>query len=346
MNSRTIIAVVAVIVIVVIAGVAASTMLGAKSTTSTPVTTTTTPITTTSPSSTSTSSSSTSSSTVVSSSTSSTAFSIEITNSTTVGTYLANETGWTLYIFNNDTQNGNSSSCNGTCATYWPPFHGSVSSLILPTSLSMSSFGTITRSDGSSQITYEGWPLYYFAGDKAPGQTTGQGKVAFGGTWTVVNYPTLNLFPKNTTSSSVTTTVSSSAAVAIKLSNSSSLGDYFTNGTGYTLYLFTNDTQNSGRSSCYAVCATYWPPLHGNASDLVLPPGVNASAFGTIKRTDGTTQITYMGWPLYTYSGDTAPGQTSGQGKFGTWFAVTYPALKILTSSSSSTTSTVASSSG
>jgi predicted lipoprotein with Yx(FWY)xxD motif len=345
MNSRIIIAVVAVIVIVIIAGVAAATMLGAKSTTTTPVTTTTTPVATSSQSSTSTSSSSTSS-TVVSSSTSSVAYSMEIMNSSTVGTYLTNGTGWTLYILNNDTQNGNSSACNGACATHWPPFQGSASSLILPANLSMSSFGMITRSDGTSQITYEGWPLYYFVGDTAPGQTNGQGKVAFGGTWTVVNYPTLKIPPKITTSSSVTTTVSSSAAVAIKLSNSTSLGTYFANGTGYTLYLFTNDTQNSGTSSCYSVCATYWPPLHGNASDLVLPPGVNASAFGTIQRTDGTTQITYMGWPLYTYSGDTVAGQTNGQGKYGTWFAVTYPALKILTSSSSSTTSTVASGSG
>ncbi len=341
MNSRIIIAVVAIIVIVVIAGVAVSTMLGTKSTTSTLVTTTTTPVATTS------TSSLTSSSTIVSSSTSSVAYSIEIMNSSTVGTYLANGTGWTLYILNNDTQNSNSSACNGACATYWPPFQGSASSLILPANLSMSSFGTITRSDGTSQITYQGWPLYYFVGDKAAGQTNGQGKVAFGGIWTVVNYPTLKIPPKNTTtSSSVTTTVTGSAAAAIKLSNSTSLGTYFTNGTGYTLYLFTNDTQNSGTSSCYGVCATYWPPFHGNASALVLPPGMNASVFGTIQRTDGTTQITYMGWPLYTYSGDTAAGQTSGQGKFGTWFAVTYPALKILTSSSSSTTSTVVSSSG
>jgi len=110
------------------------------------------------------------------------------------------------------------------------------------------------------------------------------------------------------------------------------------NGTGFTLYLFTNDTQNSGKSSCYGACATFWPALYGNASNLVLPAGVSASAFGTIKRTDGTSQITYQGWPLYTYAGDKAAGDTNGQGKFGTWFVVNYPTIKITTSSSVSTT--------
>jgi len=335
MNSRIIVAVVAVVVIVVIAGVAVG-MMGASKSTSSVVT----PPPTTSSTSTSSTTSSSPASTSSSISTTTNPLGIEITlrTSTSLGSYFANGTGYALYLFTNDTQNSGKSSCYNVCATYWPPFHGNATNLVLPSGVNASAFGTIVRTDGTTQITYDGWPLYFYSGDTQPGQTKGQGKL---GTWFAVTYPALKIL-----TSSVTTTVSSSAAVAIKLANSSSLGMYFTNGTGYTLYLFTNDTQNSGKSACYGSCAAYWPPFLGNVSNLILPSGVNASAFGTIQRTDGTTQLTYDGWPLYTYSDDSAPGQTNGQGKFGTWFVVTYPGLKILTSSSSSTTSIVVSSSG
>ena len=117
------------------------------------------------------------------------------------------------------------------------------------------------------------------------------------------------------------------------------------------MYLFTKDTPNSNMSTCYQTCATFWSAFHGNASELVLPAGVNASSFGTITRTDGTTQITYEGWPLYYYSGDHAAGQTNGQDKEGTWFVVNFPTLNIpanatSVSSTSSVTTTVSSSSG
>src|SRR5579872_4887494 len=97
------------------------------------------------------------------------------------------------------------------------------------------------------------------------------------------------------TTSSTTSSATSSKADSIIITNSTALGSFLANGTNWTFYLFTNDTRASGVSSCYGACATFWPAFHGNASTLVLPAGVNASAFGTIKRTDGTTQITYDG---------------------------------------------------
>ena len=81
-----------------------------------------------------------------------------------------------------------------------------------------------------------------------------------------------------------------------------------TNASGRTLYWFAPDT--SDRSACYGTCAAYWPPVFG------LPaaggPGVVTAKLGTIRRTDGTLQATYSGHPLYTYIGDTGPGQASG----------------------------------
>jgi predicted lipoprotein with Yx(FWY)xxD motif len=79
-----------------------------------------------------------------------------------------------------------------------------------------------------------------------------------------------------------------------------------TNPKGLTLYTFAPDSVN--KSVCYGDCATYWPPVPGHMS---AGPGVTGK-IGTITRTDGTTQATYDGHPLYTYIGDHAPGQDGG----------------------------------
>ena len=93
-----------------------------------------------------------------------------------------------------------------------------------------------------------------------------------------------------------------------------------TNGKGLTLYWFAPDTPTT--SKCYGVCVGYWPPVTGTPSAA---PGVTGE-LGTIKRSDGTTQITYNGHPLYTYVGDTAPGQAFGNNlnvNGGLWHEVT-----------------------
>ena len=82
--------------------------------------------------------------------------------------------------------------------------------------------------------------------------------------------------------------------------------DLLTNASGLTLYTFVPDSVN--KSVCYGDCATYWPPVPGNMS---AGPGVTGK-IGTITRTDGTTQATYDGHPLYTYIGDHSPGQDGG----------------------------------
>jgi predicted lipoprotein with Yx(FWY)xxD motif len=92
-----------------------------------------------------------------------------------------------------------------------------------------------------------------------------------------------------------------------------------TNAKGYVLYLFAPDTPN--KSTCYGTCAAYWPPVTGKP---VAGPGVNGK-LGTTKRTDGHTQVTYDGHPLYTYVGDSAPGQDSGNNinlNGGLWFDI------------------------
>jgi len=79
-----------------------------------------------------------------------------------------------------------------------------------------------------------------------------------------------------------------------------------TNAKGLTLYSFAPDTAAASR--CYGSCAVYWPPVTGTAA---ASPGVPGRV-GTITRTDGSEQLTYNGHPLYTYIGDSAPGQARG----------------------------------
>jgi predicted lipoprotein with Yx(FWY)xxD motif len=79
-----------------------------------------------------------------------------------------------------------------------------------------------------------------------------------------------------------------------------------TNAKGFTLYSFAPDTPAT--SKCYGSCAAYWPPVTGTAA---VSPGLPGRV-GKIKRTDGSAQLTYNGHPLYTYVGDTAPGQARG----------------------------------
>ena len=79
-----------------------------------------------------------------------------------------------------------------------------------------------------------------------------------------------------------------------------------TNSKGLTLYWFAPDKKN--KSVCYGACASYWPPVPGHQK---AGPGVTGT-LGTISRTDGSTQATYNGRPLYTYIADSAPGQARG----------------------------------
>jgi predicted lipoprotein with Yx(FWY)xxD motif len=158
-------------------------------------------------------------------------------------------------------------------------------------------------------------------------------------THTIVQTTTSTVTVENSSAQS-TTSSGSQGGESIGIADNPTLNHYLTNGTGWTLYLFTKDTPYNGTSSCYGQCQTFWPPLYGSASGLSLSPGLNASSFGTIIRADGTKQITYEGWPLYYYAGDKAAGQTNGQDKDGTWFVVNFPKISIPSSATTQTAQT------
>jgi predicted lipoprotein with Yx(FWY)xxD motif len=124
-----------------------------------------------------------------------------------------------------------------------------------------------------------------------------------------------------------------------------SLGDYLTGPSGRALYLWVADS--GGKSSCSGQCAQAWPPLTTTGTPGA-GAGVMAADLGTITRSDGMTQVTYKGHPLYSFGGDTAPGMTKGQGTngFGAKWWLVAPSGTAVTKTSSGSGSSSSSSGG
>jgi predicted lipoprotein with Yx(FWY)xxD motif len=95
----------------------------------------------------------------------------KVGSSATLGNYLTDGKGMTLYYFKKDAQDKNS--CTGPCLEKWLIYYADP--IVAPAGSDAKDFGSFVRSDGKKQTTFKGWPLYYFIGDKAPGDTKGQG---------------------------------------------------------------------------------------------------------------------------------------------------------------------------
>ncbi|MFD8749843.1 hypothetical protein ACFV0O_02465 [Kitasatospora sp. NPDC059577] len=100
-----------------------------------------------------------------------------------LGTILTDGQGRTVYLFEKD--GPSMSACDGTCAVAWPPLT-TTGTPQAGSGVSAADLGTVTRADHSIEVTYHGHPLYYFAGDHAPGDTNGEGSNAFGAGWYVL----------------------------------------------------------------------------------------------------------------------------------------------------------------
>ena len=119
-----------------------------------------------------------------------------------LGQYLVNADGYTLYYFLKDTPNAGTSACTGSCISLWPAF--STATIQVSSPLMASDFGTITRSDGTMQTTYKGWPLYRYSNDAAPGSATGNG---YNNLWYVMSAGgVVTLAPTTTVATTVPTT--------------------------------------------------------------------------------------------------------------------------------------------
>ena len=217
---------------------------------------------------------------------------------TQAGTVLASSSGLTLYYYTQDKPGSGKSACTASCATAWPPLAAPVKAppgVRLPGKL-----GMITRSGGVRQVTLRGFPVYLYAGDKTPGQATGNG---VGGAWHVIKIH-----------------VTAVTHAAVLKTETTRAGRVLASSRGLTLYYYSEDKPHSGKSACTATCATAWPPL---AAPVKAPPGVHLPGkLGVLTRPGGIKQVTLNGYPLYLYAGDKAPGQDAGNGIGGSWHVI------------------------
>lgn len=108
---------------------------------------------------------------------------VGVSASQTLGTYLSAYNGMTLYSYAPDKQTPGKSACTGGCAANWPPYTVKSAADIHVSAATTGKVSTITRVDGSLQVTYNGTPLYFYAKDTKVGDTMGQG---VGGVWYVI----------------------------------------------------------------------------------------------------------------------------------------------------------------
>jgi predicted lipoprotein with Yx(FWY)xxD motif len=227
-----------------------------------------------------------------------------------VGEIVVGTDGRALYGFTNDIDA--ISTCQGTCADAWPPVIVEPGWTVGP-GLDTGIFATTKRDDGKLQLVAGKWPLYYYAGDAAPGDINGQ---ASGEVWYLVD-------PDGTLLTDAETPVADGApaqgsASGLVSTGESSLGPVMVDAEGLTLYGFTNDID--GLPSCYDDCADAWPPVLVGSGEL--PAGLDSEVFSVIERTDGAFQLVAGVWPLYRFAGDAAPGDANGQSSGDVWFAV------------------------
>lgn len=234
--------------------------------------------------------------------------SLKVSENPSVGAFLTDASGKTVYLFTKDTT-ANESVCEGECATNWPPVPAD--GLSLPEGVP-GELSTIDRGDGTKQASYNGIPLYLFAGDSAAGDINGE---AVGGVWFVVapgaTHSTYAPAPGEGTPVPVST---------LHIGFTEALGPFLTDARGMTLYLYTKDT-TANESTCEGDCAGAWPPVAAEGA-LTLPAGIPGD-LNAITRPDGSQQLSYNGIPLYLYAADTAAGETNGQDVGDVWYVVT-----------------------
>jgi predicted lipoprotein with Yx(FWY)xxD motif/plastocyanin len=227
-----------------------------------------------------------------------------------LGKILVDDKGMTLYMFKKDA-NGESA-CYDACATNWPPLLSKEKPQV-GAGADGSLLGTVARKDGNMQVTYNKMPLYYFAKDKAPGDTNGQ---EVGDVWYVVG-PDGKVIEAAEGEKAPSETKVLGAKIMVA---ETSLGKVLVGDDGRTLYMFEKD--KNGESACYDACAKNWPPLvtkdKAEAGD-----DVEMSMIGTTTRKDGSMQVTYNKMPLYYFIKDKAAGDVNGQGVGDVWYVVT-----------------------
>ncbi|MCF8363603.1 MAG: fasciclin domain-containing protein [Prolixibacteraceae bacterium] len=226
-------------------------------------------------------------------------YDVLLSNITDYGDILTDYKGNSLYFFTKDAQ-ADASACIGNCLDNWPVFDNG--NLYLPEGLARADFNRFERADGEMQVTYKGWPLYFFANDQNPGDINGEDVI---NSWYLAKPDYTVMLMDNQLV----------GADGINYTGDYEQGDemvqYFVDGNGNTLYAWGNDYYMRNNFTAEDLSNNgAWPVYEED--NVVAPSVLNAGDFGSID-VYGKTQITYKGWPLYYFGNDNMErGSTKG----------------------------------
>ncbi|MEU6201886.1 SCO0930 family lipoprotein [Streptomyces sp. NPDC047061] len=209
--------------------------------------------------------------------------------------------GKTVYVFDKDEATPGKSNCVAECAKTMQPVPADAATS--GRGVDQDLLGSITRVDGSKQLTLAGKPLYTYAKDE-PGDTKGQG------------------YQKAWYAAAADGAKAGVSRLALGVLDSPKLGRVLQDKNGRTLYLFTKDTPWPMTTACDAKCLQKWTPSAPVTAADAEAAGLSPEVLFTFTTPGGTDQESFNCWPAYTFNGDKEPGETNGQGVNGVWFAI------------------------
>ncbi|MFD3718885.1 SCO0930 family lipoprotein [Streptomyces sp. NPDC058674] len=249
-----------------------------------------------------------------------------------LGSAVTDSEGWTLYRFDKDATKPPKSNCDGDCAKVWPAV--AADDAKAGAGIEAGLLGSVARSDGTRQLTLAGWPVYRYAKDTKTGDTLGEG---VGGTWHVLGAdgkPAVaggkpagagaeagagGQAPPAEEAKEEEKAVDKGAELSAQPNRE--LGNILVDGQGRTLYRFDKDSAWPMKFGCLGACLDTWKPAE--PVDKAKIAGIANELVGSVKRPDGSEQLTIDCWPVYLFTGDKKPGDITGHNNKGLWFAVT-----------------------
>jgi predicted lipoprotein with Yx(FWY)xxD motif len=240
------------------------------------------------------------------------------------GKFITDFRGFPLYVYTLDSPGSGVSTCYDYCAYVWPPLTVEQGTIPQGTSETMNGrLSTLTRIDGTLQVTYNGWPLYYHISDKIRKNVGSQGIIWETGFWWVLSLrgepittaPKITPYFRHKHYEDHSTGGDSKSSILLR-SVDSDAGRYITNHRGMALYVLSVDVPGSGVSVCYDLfCPFYWPPVIIQAGTILKGESDSiTSKMSYIIRTDNHLQLAYNGWPLHYYIGDLYNKNVGNQG--------------------------------
>ncbi|MFE1247989.1 SCO0930 family lipoprotein [Streptomyces sp. NPDC058735] len=235
---------------------------------------------------------------------------LSVSTTEQVGKVVTDSLGLTLYRFDQDADKPPKSNCDGDCAKTWPPVPADDAEA--GEGIDKALLGSVTRADGTEQLTVGGWPAYRYAKDVNAGDVKGQG---VGGKWYA-------LAPDGKKAQGGGAEAGGTELAGLSTRNDPELGEIVVDKKGMTVYRFMKDEAwPKPVSHCTGACLEKWPLVE--PVEFGDTRGIQKKGYMIFDRTDGKgVQQTINCSPIYTFAGDKSPGDTNGQGVGGTWYAV------------------------